>query len=59
MVDELFFWRRDGVLYKLDIKKVNDLVNWEFIDYMLASMALELNGVSGSIRALLEHHSWS
>lgn len=41
MVDELAYRKREGVLYKLDMKKTYDQVNWGFMDYMLAMLDFE------------------
>lgn len=38
-MDEIFRKRDSGILYKLDLEKAYDLVNWAFLYYMLRRMA--------------------
>lgn len=35
VVDEIINKKRDGVICKLDMQKVYDRVNWNFVDFML------------------------
>lgn len=39
VVDEPIYKKREGVLYKLDIEKTYDHVNWCFVNYMFGGMS--------------------
>lgn len=42
VVDELTFIKRDGVLCKVDMKKVYDYVSWGFLDVMLEMLGFRV-----------------
>lgn len=43
VVDNLLYWKREGVLCKLDMEKTYDLMNWDFVDHMLRMISFWTN----------------
>lgn len=40
VIDSRKKWRKEGVIFKIDMEKAYDHVEWGFVDYMLGRFSL-------------------